>query len=109
MKNRILLSILIGIMVGAIDLVPMILQKLTWDANLSAFFFWILVSVFTFNFDIKIKGVSKGIIFSFLLIIPSAILIGWDDLFSLLPIFVMNIILGSVLGLLDKKIKHITN
>jgi len=104
MKNRILLSILIGVLVGILDVVPMVLQKLTWDANLSAFFFWVLVSVFTFNFDIKIKGILKGIIFSFILIIPSAILIGWNSLFALLPIFIMNIILGSILGLLDKKI-----
>lgn len=106
MKNKIFLGFIIGILAGIIDIIPMILMNIGLDAVLSAFSFWVLVSIFTFNFDIKIKGALKGIIFAYLLIIPSAFIIGWGNFMHLMPIIIMNIILGSVIGLLDKKINY---
>ena len=37
-NNKIKIGIFFGIIAGIIDIIPMIIQKLTWDANLSAFF-----------------------------------------------------------------------
>jgi hypothetical protein len=34
--------VLLGTVAGALDVIPMMLQRLTWDANLSAFFLWII-------------------------------------------------------------------
>ncbi len=96
-------GILLGTIAGIIDLIPMIFQKLTWDANISALIFWIVSGFLIATTNLKIKGIVKGIFISFLVLLPSAILIGWKEPFSLMPIFIMTLILGSALGyLIDK-------
>lgn len=92
------LGIMLGTLAGIIDVIPMISQKLTWDANLSAFFFWIISGFLIANTNLKIKGVVKGLVISFLVLLPSAILIGWKEPVTLIPIFIMTSILGSALG-----------
>jgi hypothetical protein len=101
--KKIQLGILLGSIAGIIDVIPMVLQKLTWDATLSAFSLWIISGFLITTTNIKIKGVTKGIIIPFLVLFPSAILIGWKEPFSLIPIFIMTLILGSVLGFLIEK------
>ena len=92
------LGIIFGVLAGIIDVIPMIFQKLTWDANLSAIFFWVISGYFIANTELKIKGAVKGVAVSFLVLLPSAILIGWKEPVSLIPIFLMTLILGSALG-----------
>jgi len=103
--KKIPLGIILGICAGVIDVVPMILQKLTWDANLSAFTFWVIVGLFIALVDIKLKGALKGIFVSLLLMMPLAIIIAWQEPVSLLPIVLMNLLLGSLLGWLIQKYK----
>ncbi|MDD3421852.1 MAG: hypothetical protein PHS47_06120 [Methanocellales archaeon] len=98
--KKVHLGLTLGIVAGIIDVIPMIIQKLTWDANLSAFFLWIVSGFLIATSEIKIKGALKGMIISFLVLLPSAILIGWKEPFSLIPIFIMTLILGSGLGFL---------
>jgi len=97
------LGILLGIIAGIIDVIPMIIQKLTLDANISAFTFWILAGFFIATTNINLKGALKGVVISILLLIPLAFIIGWQEPISLIPITVMNIILGSLLGFLIDK------
>jgi hypothetical protein len=101
--KRLQLGVLLGIVAGAIDVVPMVLQNLTWDANISAFSFWAVSGFLIATTDIKIKGALKGLVISFLALLPSAVLIGWKEPISLVPIFVMTLILGSALGFLVDK------
>lgn len=101
--NKIRLGLVLGIIAGIIDVIPMLIQNLTWDANLSAFFLWVVSGFLIATSEIKLKGALKGIIISFLVFLPSAILIGWNDPFTLFPILTMTLILGSLLGyLIDK-------
>lgn len=101
--DRIRLGILLGILAGIIDLIPMIVQNLTWDANISAFSMWVISGFLIATTNLRIKGIFKGIIIPFLVLFPSAILIGWKEPISLVPIFVMTLILGSALGFLIDK------
>lgn len=96
-------GILLGIIAGIIDIIPMVLQKLTWDANLSAFSLWAISGFLIASTNLKINGVAKGIFISFLVLLPSAIIIGWQEPFSLIPITIMTLILGSALGFLIDK------
>jgi hypothetical protein len=41
--KKIKIGILLGIIAGIIDVIPMIIQKLTWDANISAISMWIVI------------------------------------------------------------------
>ena len=109
--SKIKLGIILGTIAGIIDVIPMLVQKLTWDANLSAFLFWIVTGFFIATSNIKIKGVLKGIVISLITLSPTAILIGWQEPFSLIPILIMTLILGSLLGFFIDKYGpfHATN
>ena len=96
--NPILTGILLGIVAGIIDVIPMIIKKLTWDANISAFTMWIVVGFFISAIDINIQPLVEGILIALLTLMPCAILIGWKEPKSLIPILVMTILLGGLLG-----------
>jgi len=88
----------IGAVAGIIDVIPMVLQNLTWDANLSAFFFWITTGTVIAVADLPLKGAAKGIVVSYALLVPLAFLIGWTNPANLVPIAVMTLILGAAAG-----------
>src|SRR3989344_3760314 len=92
------LGLIFGFLAGIIDLIPMIIQNLTWDANLSALSLWIIAGFLISTTNLKMNSVLKGIVISFLVLIPSAFIIGWKEPISLLPILVMTLILGGILG-----------
>ncbi len=96
--KKIKLGLLLGTIAGVIDVIPMIFQRLSWDANFSAFFFWVVCGFFIATTTIKTHRVIKGIGISFLTLLPVTILIGWKEPLSLIPIFMMTFILGSLLG-----------
>jgi len=102
MKKQIV-GIILGSIAGIIDVIPMIIQKLTWDANISAFIMWIVVGFLITTVDLKIKPIFKGILIAFLVLLPSAILIGWKEPVSLIPITIMTLILSSLLGFFINK------
>lgn len=101
--KKIQLGILLGIMAGIIDIIPMIFQKLTWDANLSALSLWIVSGFLIATTTLKLKGAVKGIIIPLLVLLPASILIAWKEPISLLPIILMTLILGPTLGYLIEK------
>ncbi len=96
--NKHVKGIFLGACAGIIDVIPMIFMKLTWDANLSAFSMWIVIGFLLSSSDLKINGIIKGLLISFLVLLPSAIIIGWPEPISLLPIIIMTTILGASLG-----------
>lgn len=98
--ERLKLGLLLGFIVGVVDVIPMLIQGLGWDANLSAFTFWIIAGFFISTTNIRLKGWVKGLVISLILLIPLAFLIGWEEPTSLIPILIMNVILGSLLGFL---------
>lgn len=102
--KKIKIGILLGIVAGIIDVIPMILQNLTWDANLSAFTMWIVVGFLTATIDLNINSIIKGLLIAFLVLLPSAILIAWQEPISLIPIIIMTTILGGLLGFSIEKI-----
>ncbi len=96
--NPILTGILLGIVAGIIDVIPMIIKKLTWDANISALTMWIVVGFFIAVIDLNIQPIIEGVLIALLTLLPCAILIGWKEPKSLIPILVMTILLGGLLG-----------
>lgn len=92
------LGILLGIGAGIIDVIPMIIQKLTWDANISAFTFWVIAGFFIATTNIQLKGALKGIVVSIILLLPLTFMIGWEEPMTLIPVTIMNVILGGALG-----------
>jgi len=90
--NKKLLGILLGIIAGIIDVIPMIIQDLSWDACLSAFSMWVVVGFFIASINLRINAI-----------------IGSQEPYTLIPICITTTILGGLLGILINKIstKHL--
>jgi hypothetical protein len=104
MKNTIVVGVLLGAVAGVVAVLPMLLQGLTWDANLSAFFLWVVSGFMLATSNLKLAPVLKGILIPFICLLPSAFIIGWKEPFSLVPIGVMTLILGALLGFVLSKV-----
>ena len=100
---KILIGLAVGVIAGVIDVIPMIMQHLTWDANLSAFAHWIIIGFVIATSTLPLKGALKGLLIALALFIPVGILVGWKEPFSLIPMLVMSVILGSVAGYVIEK------
>ena len=98
MKNKIFIGIILGAIAGTIDVIPMSIQNLPIEAGLSAFSMWVVIGFFLSVSEINIHPIIKGILFSFLTLLPCAIIIGWKEHLSLIPISIMTLVLGSFLG-----------
>ena len=106
MKNNIVIGLVLGAVAGILDVIPMLIQRLTWDANLSAFLLWVVSGFFLATTNLKLPPVLKGIVIPFICLLPSALLIGWTEPVSLVPISVMTLILGALLGFAYGKLSH---
>jgi len=95
-----------GAVAGIIDVIPMIVQDLTWDANLSAFLMWVVVGFLISVTDLNLPSAIKGVLIAFLVLAPSVVIIGWEEPVSLLPIGVMTVILGCLLGWFIERINR---
>jgi len=98
MLKKILAGLLLGFLAGVLDLVPMIVQSLPWDANLSALSMWTIAGFFIATTEIVVNPIIKGILISYLCLIPCAFIIGWEEPVALIPVFLMTTFLGGVLG-----------
>ena len=101
--KKTILGIMLGFIAGIIDIIPMILQKITWDANLSALSLWIISGYLISITNLKLPSYFKGILISFLILIPNLFIIDYKEPTSLIPIIIMTLILGSLLGFLIEK------
>lgn len=104
--KKIKIGLLLGIVTGIIDVIPMIMQNLTWDANISAFTMWIVVGFLIATIDLNINSIIKGILIAFMVLLPTAILIGWKEPVSLIPITIMTTILGGLLGYFNHRLNR---
>lgn len=98
--NIILLSVLIGVVAGAIDALPMILKKLPKRAIVSAFLQYLFVSVIIINIDLpNIVWWIEGGLIALMMAIPIVIIIAETDKKSV-PIILANaVVLGTLIAL----------
>lgn len=101
------LGIILGAIIGILNVLPMFFQKVNWDVNLSTFLIWTIVGFFISTTKLKFKGFIKGIIISILIFIPSIIFVIESNLLGVIWIIVTTLIYGSLLGcLIDKFSKN---
>lgn len=104
MKKRIIVGLIVGLAAGILDVIPMLIQKLTWDANLSALSLWIVVGFILATSNLHLPAVPKGIVIAFVCLLPSLFMIGWNNPANLIPVFVMTGILGALTGFIFHKL-----
>lgn len=98
--NIVLLSVLIGVVAGAIDALPMILKKLPKRAIVSAFLQYLFVSVIIINIDLpNVVWWIEGGLIALMMAIPIVIIIAETDKKSV-PIILANaVVLGTLIAL----------
>jgi len=92
--NDILIALVIGIIAGTIDIIPMIIKKLDKFSNLSAFLHWVILGLIIPFVDWNIEPWIKGLILGELSAIPIMIMVYSKDKKALIPMIVFSPILG---------------
>ena len=97
--DKLLLSAIIGIVAGVIDIVPMIIQKLDKRATISAFLQYFFVSIIIVNIDLPhVVWWLQGGIISVALALPVVVLVASEDRKAIPIILTMAAILGTLIG-----------
>jgi hypothetical protein len=96
--GKLLIALFIGIIAGVIDIIPMILQKLDRYSIISAFIQWIVATFVIIHIEFGIEGWLKGLIVALLMALPIVVLVMKNDAKSTVPILIMSIVLGSLVG-----------
>ncbi|MBM3234007.1 hypothetical protein FJZ19_02840 [Candidatus Pacearchaeota archaeon] len=101
-KNN--LSLLFGIMAGILDFI-FILYIINFEIAVSVLAFWIIFGFLFSRLELW-KGAEKGIILAVIMIIPLAIIVGWQDNINLIPIALSAIFLGALIGFFSEKLSR---
>ena len=101
--NNFLIALVIGIVAGIIDVVPMLIQKLDKFACISAFIHWVVLGLIIPYVNWDIQPWLKGLIIALLTAIPIMIIVYPQDPKAIIPIFIFSVILGIGIGLAGSK------
>jgi formate-dependent nitrite reductase membrane component NrfD len=98
--DKLLLSVIIGLVAGIVDIIPMIVRKLPKYSTISAFFHYFFISIVIVNIDLPhIPWWLEGGVISFALMIPMLIHVGHTDKKPLPIIAANSIIIGTLVGI----------
>ena len=94
-----LLTLLIGILAGIIDVLPMIKMKLDKYSISSAFVHYLIAPFIIFNTELfGMPWWLEGGVITLLLAIPVMILVAKEDKKSVVPMSIMSVVLGMLMG-----------
>jgi hypothetical protein len=97
--DTLLLSAIIGIIAGTVDIIPMIIQKLDRRATVSAFLQYFFVSVIIVNIDLPhIVWWLQGGLIAVAFTLPVAVLVSAQDKKAVPIIVAISAILGTIIG-----------
>lgn len=100
--NDILIALVIGVVAGIIDVIPMVVRKMEKAANLSAFFHWVVLGLIIPFVSWNIAPWLKGLIVAELSAIPILFMVAQEDKKAILPITIMSAILGIAIAIAGK-------
>ena len=94
-----LLTLLIGIIAGVIDVLPMIKMKVDKYSCLSAFAYYVILPfvIFGVNWFGDLWWLRGGFV-AILMAVPTIVLVTKEDKKSPIMMAVMSIVLGSIIG-----------
>ena len=101
--TRLLVSLLIGVVAGIIDVIPMVIQKMDKYANWSAFVHWVVLGIFISYIQMPMAPWLKGLLVAELAALPIVIIVSKEDKKAWIPILIMSAILGALVGIAAAK------
>ncbi len=103
--RTIFLTLITGAIFGMIDILPMLKMKLDRFSILSAFVFYLIVPFVVYNTELfGMPWWLKGGMITLLLALPIMIMVAKDGISSAIPIFLMSIVLGTLVGVVGRVI-----
>lgn len=91
-------GIILGTLAGIIAMVPMSVGNFALQTKAAAFAGWIITGFLISASAIKISPVFRGITVAILVFVPLAIITGCARPASLIPLALMTLLLGGLLG-----------
>ncbi len=91
-------GLIIGIIFGIVDIIPMMLMKMTWDTLVSAFLMCVIGGFLISTSNLKLNNTLKGTLIFFLIAFPMMIVVVAGSPQELVPMLVTNLIIGSLMG-----------
>ncbi|MDZ7723603.1 MAG: hypothetical protein U5R06_12575 [candidate division KSB1 bacterium] len=101
--NDFLIAIIIGLIAGMIDIIPMIIMKLEKSASISAFVHYFALGLIIPFVDWGIEPWIKGIVIALLTAIPIMIIVFPKDKKAIIPMIIFSLILGAGIGIAGAK------
>lgn len=100
--DKLTLSILLGLAIGVVDIIPMIIKKMPKYSTVSAFIHYFIATIVIINIDIPwLPWWLKGGIVGLALTLPMLIQVGHDDKKALPPMTINAVVLGSIVGIVS--------
>ena len=96
--KKIEIGIVAGFIFGIVDIIPMVLMKMTWDTLLSAFLMCVIGGFIISTSNLKLNNILKGTLIFFLMAIPMMVIVGAGSPQELIPMVATNLIIGSLMG-----------
>lgn len=100
MRQKILASFTIGFIAGLIDIAPGLIRGVDLHITLTGFSFWVVMGPTIAFISLPMKDWLKGLVVASLLAIPGTILMSAIDPDTVIPMIVLTIALGSMVGFL---------
>jgi hypothetical protein len=101
--NDFLIAIIIGLVAGLIDIIPMIIQKLDKRDTISAFAHYFALGLIIPFVNWAVAPWIKGIIIALLTAIPIMIIVYPKDKKAIIPMILFSLILGAGIGIAGAK------
>lgn len=101
--NSLTIAILIGVIAGVIDVIPMIIQKLDKRDSISAFCHYFVLGIIIPFVDWGMLPWLQGVIISLATAIPIMLIVSKKDKKAIAPMIVFSLILGAGIGLAGAK------
>ena len=98
-----LFTLLTGAVLGTVDILPMLKMKLDRFSVISAFVFYLIAPFIVYHTDLfGITWWLRGGVITLLLALPVIILVAKDGVQSSMPIAVMSVFLGTLIGVVGR-------
>ena len=101
--HTILIALLIGLVAGLIDVIPMIIQKLDKTSCISAFIHYFVLGIIIPFVNWDMEPWLKGMIIALLMSLPVMVIVYSKDKKAILPMIIFALILGAGIGMAGTK------
>ncbi len=101
--QNILIALIIGVIAGLIDVIPMIVRKLNKTSCISAFIHYLALGLIIPFINWELEPWIKGMIISLILSLPVMVIVFSREKRAIIPMTIFALILGAGIGIAGAK------